>query len=108
MTTGKGSADRRGRQPGVGNVIQGSGTGGADFRLRAVGPVSSDGKDGGRDAHRVITRDHREAGAAEPRQYVVDASGGGNSGGSGDTVGGHVHWLLTGYGIPVGGVATYF
>ena len=67
MTTGKGSADRRGRQPGVGNVIQGSGTGGADFRLRAVGPVSSDGKDGGRDAHRVITKDSGEYYSEEPR-----------------------------------------
>ena len=57
-TTGKYSAERRSGHRGVGNVLQGNGTGGDSFRLRVLGHEIIYRKNGGRDAHRVTMADH--------------------------------------------------
>ena len=41
---------------------------------------------------------HVEAGAAEHGKDVGDTGVGGSAGSSGDAVGGHMHWMQTGYG----------
>ena len=73
-----------------------------------MGPVSSYGKYGGTDAHRVHTTYHSEVFAEEPRQNVGDAGGRGSSVDSRYVFSGHVHWPHIGEGIPVSGNALYF
>ena len=67
--TGQDSAEILGGHPGVKNVLQGSGPGGATFRLRLLGPAVSYGKGGIRDAHRFTATAsyHRESGASGTR-----------------------------------------
>ena len=74
--TGKYYAERGGEYPGVRNVIQGGGPGGAAVHIGVMGHVGSDEEYGGGYTHRVPTTDHGEEGAAKPRKYICDTSGG--------------------------------
>ena len=73
-----------------------------------MGPISSDGKGGGRDSHRFPMTDHRETGAVEPRRNLSGAGGRGSFGGSGCVVGAHVHWPQAGGFSPVDDAAPHF
>ena len=67
--------DRGGVYPGVGNVLQGSGPGGAAICIRVVSHVGSDGDFCGSYTHRVTAIDHGKTGAAKPRWDVGDING---------------------------------
>ena len=104
---GQYATERGGRQPGVGNVLQGGGAGSASGRIKVMGLVISNGDDSGWYAHRVSMTDHREAGSEKPIRDVGDTEGKCSSRGTGDEVCGHVHWLQAGDIRPLGGTETY-
>ena len=59
--TGQDAVERRGRYPGVRNVLQGGGIGVADVRLIVGSNFDSNGEDSGGCAHRFTATDNGEA-----------------------------------------------
>ena len=71
----KDDAEIGGGYPGVGNVVQGGGPGGATVRIGTVGNIVSDGEDGGGCARRVTGTYQRESGADKSRCDIDDTGG---------------------------------
>ena len=95
-----------GRTQGVGNFLQGGGTGDSIVWVRDVGPFGVNGEEGRGDTHGVPATDYGEAIKAITRQEMGDAGDGRRTRGSRNTVGKDLHRETAGNRGAVG-VATY-
>ena len=76
-----------GRTKGVGNFLQGGGSGDSTVWFIDMVPFSGNREEVIRDTHRVTETDHREAIEVVKRQEMGDAGGGRHTKGSGNAVG---------------------